>query len=122
MNIVFSFLLTLIIIFVVPILIYSMAVKYAGLSEPDKKLSFMVAVLIQKIGTSLGFVALFVVGKEIYISNWLLYGIVWALMFAIVEIGQAIGPGYTKTEAVAGIISEFIYFPLSAFVIAGLLK
>jgi hypothetical protein len=42
-------------------------------------------------------------------------------MHAIVEIGQAIGPDYSNKEAVAGIISEIIYFPVSAFVIAQLL-
>ena len=42
-------------------------------------------------------------------------------MFAIVEIGQAIGPNYSKKEAVAGIISEFIYFPVSALIIARIL-
>jgi hypothetical protein len=42
-------------------------------------------------------------------------------MFAIVEIGQTMGTEYSKKEAVAGIISEVIYFPLSALVIAKLL-
>ena len=37
-------------------------------------------------------------------------------MFIIGEIGQAIGPKYSWTEAIAGIISETVYFPLSAYV------
>jgi hypothetical protein len=39
-------------------------------------------------------------------------------MYAIVEVGQAIGPGYSAAEAVAGVISEAIYFPLSSVVVA----
>lgn len=121
MDVVTSFVLTLVIIFVVPILIYSLFVKYTGLKEPEKKMSFMASVLVQKIGTAFGFVALFALGREYFGSSWLIYGLVWATMFAIVEIGQAIGPNYSKKEAVAGTISEFIYFLMSAFVIAQLL-
>ena len=61
MDIAISLVLTLITIFVVPILIYSLFVKYAGLNEPEKKLSFMVSVLVQKIGTAFGFVILFAI-------------------------------------------------------------
>jgi hypothetical protein len=55
-------------------------------------------------------------------NNWVMYGLVWAAMFAVVELGQAIGPDYSKKkEAVAGIISEFIYFPVAAAAIAKLI-
>jgi len=37
-------------------------------------------------------------------------------MFVIGEVGQAIGPNYTWKEAIAGIISETVYLPLSAYV------
>jgi hypothetical protein len=37
-------------------------------------------------------------------------------MFIIGEIGQAISPNYSWKEALAGIISETIYLPLSALV------
>jgi hypothetical protein len=37
------------------------------------------------------------------------------------EIGQAIGPKYSVPEAVAGIVSETIYLPLSASMTHGLL-
>jgi Na+/H+ antiporter NhaD/arsenite permease-like protein len=121
MDTVLSFVLTLVIIFVVPVLIYSIFVKFAGLKEPDKKLSFMISVLVQKMGTVLGFVLIYSLGRDSFDGSWLTYGLVWATMFAIVEIGQAIGPDYSKKEAVAGIISEFIYFPISAFVISQLL-
>ena len=121
MDIVISFVATFLIVFIVPIIIYGLFVKYAGLKEPEKQLTFMVSVLVQKIGTALGFVALFTIGHEYFSNNWLMYGLIWAIMFAIVEIGQAIGSNYSKQEATAGIISEFIYFPLAALTIAKLL-
>lgn len=121
MDITLSFVITYLIILVVPILVYSLFVKYAGLKEPEKKLSFMVSILVQKVGSALGFVTLFTIGKEYFVGNWLGYGLIWTIMFTIVEIGQALGPNYSKREAAVGIISEFIYFPLSALVIAKLL-
>lgn len=45
-----------------------------------------------------------------------LYEVPWFVMFSIGEVGQAIGPGYSWTEAAGGIISETIYCPLSAYV------
>jgi hypothetical protein len=45
-----------------------------------------------------------------------LYALLWWLMFAIGEVGQAIGPNYSWMEAVGGIISESIYLPLAALV------
>lgn len=122
MNVIISFVLTLLIVFLVPILVYGLFVKYAGLKEPEKKLSFMISVLIQKIGTAFGFVALFALSREYFVDNWLVYGLVWVIMFAIVEIGQAIGSNYTKKEATAGVISEFIYFVIAAFAISKLLS
>ena len=118
MNILLSFLLTLVIIFVVPIIIYGFFVKIFGIKEPDKKLSFFTGVLIEKIGTSVGFVALFYFGKDFFINNWLLFGFVWFVMFAFTEIGQVYITGSSKKEALAGIISEAIYFPLAAFVVS----
>ncbi len=38
-------------------------------------------------------------------------------MFALLEIGRALMPGYSVAFAVAGVISEAIYFPLSAVVV-----
>ena len=46
----------------------------------------------------------------------MLYACLWWLMFIIGEIGQAIGPQYSWKEAVAGIISETVYWPVSALV------
>ncbi len=37
-------------------------------------------------------------------------------MYVFGEVGQAISPGYTWLMAMGGIISEAVYFPLSAYV------
>lgn len=42
-------------------------------------------------------------------------------MFVIGEVGQAIGPNYGWKEAVAGVISETVYLPLSAWLVDWLL-
>lgn len=42
------------------------------------------------------------------------------MMFVFDEIGQVIGPKYSVQEAVAGIVSETIYLPLSAYITHGL--
>ena len=51
-------------------------------------------------------------------GRWWLYAAIWWLMYAIVEVGQAIGPGYTAGMAAGGVLAEAIYFPLSSFVVA----
>jgi hypothetical protein len=37
-------------------------------------------------------------------------------MFAIVEIGQAIGPNYSIGDALGGVVAEAVYFPLSSWI------
>lgn len=121
MDILLSFIAVLLIIFIVPILVYGIFAKFFGLKEPDKKLNFFVGVLLQKVGTSLGFVGLFYFGREYFVDNWLLYSLLWLVMFALTEIGQILMPTYSKKEAVAGVLSELIYFPLSAYIVSRLL-
>lgn len=121
MNLLLSLALTLLIIFIVPVAVYGILSAYFGLKEPDKKPRFFLSVLIQKIGTAIGFVGLFVLARDTFADAWLTYAAIWFAMFAITELGQALIPNYSKKEAVAGVISEAIYFPLAAFAIARLL-
>lgn len=122
MSIILSFIATLIIIFIVPIIVYGLFAKFSGLKEPEKKKEFFIGVIIQKIGTSLGFVLLYYLGIGNFGGQWILYSMVWVLMFAITEIGQIFMPNYSKKEAAAGILSEIVYFPLSGLAISILLK
>lgn len=59
--------------------------------------------------------------RNTWVGRWPLYAAIWWLMFVLTELGQAFGPGYSWTEAIAGIIAEAIYCPLSAFLVARLL-
>lgn len=59
-------------------------------------------------------VGIFHVERDALSGQWLLYALFWWLMFVSDEIGRAIGPKHSVHEAVAGVVSETIYLPLSA--------
>jgi hypothetical protein len=114
-----SIVLTLAIIYIVPFLVYGVFSAVAGLKPPENAspVQFLVSVFVSKVGTAIAFVLIFYFARDSLSGRWLLYAFVWWLMFVIGEIGQAIGPNYSWKEAVAGAISETVYFPLAAFVI-----
>ena len=99
-------------------------VAYGGLSlfvglEPPAEGSpgqFFVSVLVVKLGVAGAFVALYYVAREIWSTRWILYAVIWWASFSIIEIGQAIAPGYSWMDAMGGILAEAIYFPLAAVV------
>jgi hypothetical protein len=121
---VLAMIVVLAVIFVVPFLVYSLLSLVRGLEPPSEgsPLRFLLGILVSKAGTAIVFVLLFRVAYASLQSRWLLYGSLWFVMFSIGEIGQAIGPGYSRTEAVAGILSEAIYCPLSAYLTWRLLQ
>ena len=121
MDIFISFVATLFIIFIVPIIVYGVFSKHFGVKEPEKKFNFFAGVLLEKIGTAAGFVGLFFLGRQAFAENWFWYGFLWFGMFAITEIGQIYRINSPKKEALAGIISEAIYFPLVAYIIVSIL-
>jgi len=114
-----SIILTLAIIYIVPFLVYSIFSAVAGLKPPEETSSvqFLVSIFVSKVGTAIAFVLIFYFARDSLSGRWLLYAFIWWLMFVIGEVGQAIGPDYSWKEAIAGVISETIYFPLSALVI-----
>ncbi|MGD2108408.1 MAG: hypothetical protein PVI86_03355 [Phycisphaerae bacterium] len=123
-KILLSIVLTFVIIVVVPFPAYGLF-SAAGLVEPPDEsaaASFMIGILVSKVGTAMAFVLIFHVGSGVFSDRWLLYASLWLLMSVIHEIGQAIGPGYSPMDALAGIISETVYFPLAAYVIWRLLR
>lgn len=121
MDFTLSVIAAFLIIFIIPVVVYGIFSALFGLKEPKKKLRFMLSVLVQKVGTSIGFVWLFYAARDTFGTDWPVYALIWFVMFALVEIGQSLLPTYSKKEAVAGIISEALYFPLAAFVISRLL-
>ena len=71
--------------------------------------------LVTSTGTAIAFVLIFCLAGDVLCGRWLLYALLGWVMFVIGEIGQAIGPNYSWTEALGGILSETIYVPLSAY-------
>ncbi len=117
-KVILSIVLVLAIIYIVPILVYGLASLVTEMKTPEgaSPARFLISVLVSKIGTAIAFVLIFYFARNSLSGQWLLYALIWWLMFVFGEIGQAIGPNYTWKEAIAGIVAETIYLPLSAFV------
>ena len=119
-----AFVSTLVIMYVVPLPVYALMSGIGLVEIPDEGTpgQFMISILVVKIGVALGFVLLLRFASGVFATRWLLYGAIWWLMFAIVEIGQAIGPNYSVGDALGGIIAEAVYFPLSSWATVRLLS
>lgn len=122
-KVILGIMLVLAIIYIVPFLVYGLGSVVAGLKTPAgvSPAQFLLSVLVIKTGTAIAFVLIFYVALGSLSGQWLLYAGIWWLMFVIGEIGQAIGPNYSWKEGIAGVISETIYLPLSAWLIDWLL-
>jgi hypothetical protein len=123
-KIILSIILVLAVIYIVPIIIYGIFSSLIGAKMPEgvSPAMFLLSVLVSKIGTAIAFVLIFYFARNIFGNNWLLYAFIWWMMLAIGEVGQAIGPNYSWKEAIAGVISESIYFPISAYIVHWLIK
>ena len=123
-NVLLSIVLVLVIIYIVPFLVYGLGSVVAGLKTPAgvSPAQFLMGVFVSKTGTALAFVLIFYVARSSLSGQWMLYALIWWLMFVFDEIGQSIGPNYSWREAVAGVISESIYLPLSAWLVDWLLS
>lgn len=116
-KIILNIVLVLAVIYLVPFFVYALATVVADMKLPEgaSPAQFLMSVLVSKIGTAIAFVLIFYFARSSLSGQWLLYAFVWWLMFVMGEIGQAIGPNYTWKEALAGILSETVYLPLSAY-------
>lgn len=96
--------------------VYGTLSAVIGLQPPSDGSAgrFFASVLLVKAGLAGGFVILYYLARETWSRRWLPYALVWWLSFAVIEVGQAIAPGYSWAEALGGILAEAIYFPLSA--------
>jgi hypothetical protein len=119
MKHILSIIIVLVIIYLVPFVLYALSTVVWDLKPPDDiaPWQFLLSVLISKTGTAIAFVVFYHYAKAGLNRRWLLYAFIWWLSFTIGELGQAIGSNNTWKEAVVGIISEAIYFPLAAVVI-----
>jgi hypothetical protein len=119
-SIVLAIGLTLVIMYVIPLPIYGAVSALTGLQPPTEgsPALFMLSALVIKVGVAVAFVLLFYLALDSWAKRWTTYALIWWLMFAVVEVGQAITPDYSWLAAIAGIVAEAIYFPLAAFVVA----
>jgi hypothetical protein len=110
------------ILFLVPILVYGVQSRLTGLQPPgDNPAAFLTGVAVSKLGTAVAFVGIWLLARDSLDQQlWAYVGLWWA-MFVLGEIGQAIGPDYSWSEAIGGIISETIYLPLSALILRWML-
>jgi hypothetical protein len=106
------------IIFIAPIVAYGLFLKMGMAQMPSGSLvAFLAGVLVSNIGTAIAFVLLFTLAPTELGQNWLLYALIWWIMYALSQIGQAIGPTYPISDAIVSIISEAMHFPLSAYLL-----
>lgn len=116
--------LVLAVIYIVPIIVYGLFSSFIGAKMPEgvSPIMFLISVLISKFGTAIAFVLIFYFARNSLSGRWFLYAFIWWLMFIIGEVGQTFGPNYSWKEAAAGIISETVYLPVSAFIVNWLIK
>jgi hypothetical protein len=111
------------VIFVVPVLVYGLASVVTGLQPPgDSAATFLLGVAISKFGTAIAFVLIYSRTQNSLKAQWFAYAGLWWIMFAIGEVGQAIGQDYSWVEAILGTIAEAIYFPASGFSVSWILQ
>ena len=123
LQIILAIFLVLITIYIVPFIVYGVLSSLWSIKTPDgSPVLFLMSVFVSKAGTAITFVLIYYFAQAVFSSNWLLYTSLWLFMFIIGELGQAIAPNYTFKEAIAGIISEVIYFPVSGYIIYSLIK
>lgn len=109
-------------IFIVPVLVYGMLSRLTGLKPPgDDPMAFLAGVAVSKLGTAIAFVGIWLLAQGSLGPHWLAYVALWWVMFVLGEIGQAIGPDYSWSEALGGIVSETIYLPASGLILLWLL-
>ena len=115
-QVIWSVLSILAVIYIVPFVVYGSLSAVGWVEKPKGSPSaFLLGVLVSKTGTSIAFVLLLNLGRSAFGGNWPLYAFLWWVMFVLGEIGQAMGPNYSYKEAVAGVISETVYFPLASY-------
>lgn len=117
-ELIIAILLVLLAIYVLPFVVYGGASILGGLRPPTTASPgrFLLGVMVTKLGTAVAFVSIFAVSRTIWGPRWLLYGMLWFVMFALSELGEAVSGRTTREEAMLGVVSEAIYAPLSAFI------
>ena len=116
MALLLAFLGVWIAIFAVPLVVYGVMATKGVLKAPEhvSPVHFLGGIAISKLGTALTFVLIFQWTLPLFVERLWMYAALWVLMFAMDEIGQVISGNQSWQEALAGVISESIYFPMAA--------
>jgi hypothetical protein len=107
------------IIFVVPVAVYGITQAMIGAEIPQgaSPVMFLAGVFVGKAGTAIAFCAIFYLARKALTGQWLVYAAIWWVMFAFGEVAQLFEASYGWKEALAGLISEAIYFPAAAWLV-----
>lgn len=123
MRIVLSVIAVFVTIFVVPVLIYGALSSAIVIQVPGTgPVAFLTGVAVSKLGTAIAFVGLWLMVRYDHTDRIWTYVFFWWLMFVAGEFGQALGGGYGWPEALAGILSESLYLPVSGLLVTRLLR
>ena len=124
MKVTLAILSTILIMHIGAFIGYGAFSAFAGLEPPEgaSPSTMFLSVFLQKTGHALAFVLVFYLARSSLRERWLAYASMWWLMFVLDEVGMAIGPWQSWHEALAGILSETLYFPASGVVTARLLR
>ena len=117
-------LIVFLILFIVPLFVYSAFSFVTGMEPPAESSPrrFMASVILEKIGHSVAFVLIFTLAGPAFGLRWRQYAFAWWMMFATSEVALAIRqPTYTPDMALAGVFAEAIYLPLAAWAVQRLL-
>ena len=90
--------------YVIPFVVYAAFSAFGGLqAPPGSPMRFLVSVAVSKLSHAIAFVLLFRMAGGALAGSWLVYALIWWVMFAVGEVGQAIGPDYSWKEALASV-------------------
>lgn len=123
MSVALAVVAVLAIIYVVPFIIYAGAnalhlVDVPSEASPQR---FLLGVLITKLGTAVAFVLILHLGSPGLGLGWSTYAILWFLMFAASELGDAVSGRSGWSEALLGVASEASYAPAAALAVYAIL-
>lgn len=109
---------------VIPFPVYGLLSALTGLRPPTEGSAtlFLLSVLLVTVGVAIAFVLLYSLARDGWAGRWMRYALIWWLMFAVVEVGQAITRDCSWLGALGGIVAEAVYLPLAALVVVRLLS
>lgn len=124
MSVVLAICAVLAIIYVIPFVVYATAsaLHLVDIPAEASPRQFLLGVLVTKAGTAAAFVLLAQMSGAVA-AAWPAYALIWFVMFAASEVGEAISGRSTWPEAGLGMLAEAVYAPaaaLAAFAILGI--